>query len=132
MPELLSYLQGIVDRLGTSGIFVLTGSHQPEMQQSVSQTLAGRTAVLTLLPFSLSELRNYREEWKPFELITTSNYPRVHDRKLKPSRFFNGYLQTYIERDIRALINLKDLRSFQQFLTLLAGRTDNKLHFTQQ
>lgn len=130
MPELLSYLQGIVDRLGTSGIFVLTGSHQPELQQSVSQTLAGRTAVLTLLPFSLSELRNYREEWKPFELITTSNYPRVHDRKLKPSRFFNGYLQTYIERDIRALINLKDLRSFQQFLTLLAGRVGQIINYT--
>ena len=130
LPELLSYLQGIVDRMGTAGMFVLTGSHQPELQQSVSQTLAGRTAVLTLLPFSLSELRNYRKEWKPFELITTSSYPRVHDRKLKPSRFFNGYLQTYVERDIRALINLKDLRSFQQFLTLLAGRVGQIINYT--
>ena len=122
MPQLLSYIQGVVDRAGKNGMFILTGNHQPELHQSVSQTLAGRTAVLTLLPFALSELQNYHHGWNPFELIIKGAYPRLHQEDLKPVRFFNGYLQTYIERDFRALINLKDLRPFQQFLALLAGR----------
>lgn len=130
LPGLLSYIQGIVDQKKKAGMFILTGSHQPGLHQSVSQSLAGRTAVLTLLPFSLSELRNYRKNWEPFELIVKGAYPRVHDKDLKPSRFFNGYMQTYIERDVRALINLKDLRSFQQFFTLLAGRIGQVVNYT--
>jgi len=130
LPELLSYIQGIVDRKRKPGMFILTGSHQPRLHQSVSQSLAGRTAVLTLLPFSLSELRNYRNDWEPFDLIVKGAYPRLHEEGLKPSRFFNGYLQTYIERDVRALINLKDLTSFQQFFTLLAGRTGQLVNYT--
>jgi len=130
LPGLLSYIQGIVDQKKKTGMFILTGSHQPGLHQSVSQSLAGRTAVLTLLPFSLSELRNYRKNWEPFELIVKGAYPRVHDKDLKPSRFFNGYMQTYIERDVRALINLKDLRSFQQFFTLLAGRIGQVVNYT--
>jgi predicted AAA+ superfamily ATPase len=130
LPGLLSYIQGIVDREKKTGMFILTGSHQPGLHQSVSQSLAGRTAVLTLLPFSLSELRNYRKNWEPLDLIVKGAYPRVHDKDLKPSRFFNGYMQTYIERDVRALINLKDLRSFQQFFTLLAGRIGQVVNYT--
>lgn len=129
-PGLLSYIQGIVDRRKKAGMFILTGSHQPELHQSVSQSLAGRTAVLTLLPFSLSELKNYKKNWEPFELILKGAYPRLHEKGLKPARFFNGYMQTYLERDVRALINLKDLRSFQQFLTLLAGRIGQVLNYT--
>ena len=130
LPELLSYIQGIVDRGKKTGMFILTGSHQPELQQSVSQSLAGRTAVLTLLPFSLPELKNYKKNWDPFELILKGAYPRLHEKGLKPARFFNGYMQTYIERDVRALINLKDLRSFQQFFTLLAGRIGQVINYT--
>ena len=130
LPGLLSYIQGIVDREKKTGMFILTGSHQPGLHQSVSQSLAGRTVMLTLLPFSLSELRNYRKNWEPLDLIVKGAYPRVHDKDLKPSRFFNGYMQTYIERDVRALINLKDLRSFQQFFTLLAGRIGQVVNYT--
>jgi len=130
LPGLLSYIQGIVDREKKTGMFILTGSHQPGLHQSVSQSLAGRTAVLTLLPFSLPELRNYRKNWEPFEMIVKGAYPRLHDKDLKPSRFFNGYMQTYIERDVRALVNLKDLRSFQQFFTLLAGRIGQVINYT--
>jgi predicted AAA+ superfamily ATPase len=122
LPQLLSYIQGIVDGAKKRGMFILTGSHQPELHQSVSQTLAGRTAVLSLLPFSLSELKNYQEKWEPLELIIHGSYPRLHEEKLQPGRFFNGYLQTYIERDVHALINLKNLTQFHQFLMLLAGR----------
>jgi predicted AAA+ superfamily ATPase len=130
LPQLLSYIQGVVDRAKIKGMFILTGSYQPELHQSVSQTLAGRTAVLNLLPFSLIELRNYRTDWEALELIVNGSYPRLHEEKLKPGRFFNGYLQTYVERDVHALINLKDLRPFQQFLVLLAGRIGQIINYT--
>jgi len=130
LPQLLSYIQGMVDRSKKPGLFILTGSHQPELHQSVSQTLAGRTAVLTLLPLSLSELRNYQKDWEAFELIVKGAYPRLHEEGLKTARFFNSYLQTYVERDVRALINLKDLRMFQQFIRLLAGRIGQIANYT--
>lgn len=123
LPELLSYLQGVVDRDGGKGRFILTGSHQPRLHEAVSQSLAGRTAVLTLWPFSLAELRHYVSARDPFDLIVRGCYPRVHEEKLDVRRFYNGYLQTYVERDVRALIQLRDLSVFQKFLVLLAGRT---------
>ncbi|MCF8128902.1 MAG: ATP-binding protein [Deltaproteobacteria bacterium] len=129
IPDLLSYLQGVVDAGNKSAKFILTGSHQPEVHQAVSQTLAGRTAILTLLPFSLDEISHYEREWNPFDLIATGMFPRIHEEKLEPSRFFNGYVQTYVERDVRALINLKDLRLFQHFLILLAGRIGQVINY---
>jgi len=130
LPEMLSYLQGIVDRKNTAGMFVLTGSHQPEVHQAVSQTLAGRTALLTLLPFCLNELRCYKKDWDAFELMTKGAYPRLHQENLTVERFYNGYVQTYVERDVRSLINIKDLERFQQFLILLAGRTGQVINYT--
>ncbi|MBI5472192.1 MAG: ATP-binding protein [Ignavibacteriae bacterium] len=129
-PELLSYIQGIVDLSKQRGRFILTGSHQPELHAAVSQTLAGRTALLTLLPFCFNELRRYTKTLDAFELIVKGSFPRLHDEQLQPARFFNGYLRTYVERDVRALINLKDLRRFQQFLTLLAGRVGQVINYT--
>jgi predicted AAA+ superfamily ATPase len=130
LPLLLSYIQGIVDNKRKPGIFILTGSHQPEVHQAVSQTLAGRTAILTLLPFSLPELRIYNKEWETYDLLLKGGFPRIHEERLNPVRFFNGYLQTYVERDVRALVNLKELRPFQQFLMLLAGRLGNVVNYT--
>lgn len=127
-PELLSYLQGVVDRESGKGRYILTGSHQPRLHEAVSQSLAGRTAVLNLWPFSLAELRHYASAWDSFELIVRGCYPRVHEEKLDPRRFYNGYLQTYVERDVRALIQLRDLSAFQKFLVLLAGRTGQVLN----
>ena len=122
LPALLSYLQGIVDQSGYPGQFILTGSHQPRLHEAISQSLAGRTAMLTLWPFSISELLRYKPAWNPFELIVRGCFPRLHEEGLETRRFYNGYIQTYIERDLRALIQLRDLSQFQQFLTLLAGR----------
>jgi len=130
LPLLLSYIQSIVDKVQKPGMFILTGSHQPNLHQAVSQSLAGRTAVLTLLPFSFNELKNYRSEWEAYDLITKGTFPRLHENDLQPERFFNGYLQTYVERDVRALINLKELGRFQQFLTLLAGRIGQMANYT--
>jgi predicted AAA+ superfamily ATPase len=122
LPALLSYIQSIVDKSRTRGRFILTGSHQPELHAAISQSLAGRTAVLTLWPFSLHELRSYKTAQDPFDLIVKGCFPLLHEEDLEPRRFFNSYLQTYVERDVRALIQLRDLSQFQQFLTLLAGR----------
>jgi len=69
----------------------------------------------TLWPFSFSELRQYKPDWDAFDLIVAGCFPRVHDQKLDPRRFYNGYLQTYVERDVRALIQLRDLNQFQIF-----------------
>ena len=130
LPELLSYIQGIVDHKRQSGMFILTGSHQPDVHQVVSQTLAGRTALLALLPFSLAELRKYKKEWDPYDLIVKGCFPRLHELNLNPGRFFNGYIQTYVERDVRTLINVKDLDVFQKFLTILAGRIGQVTNYT--
>jgi len=130
LPALLSYIQGIVDRVGKPGMFILTGSHQPRLHEAISQSLAGRTAMLTLWPFSLSELRHYKSSWGAFELIVRGSFPRLHEENLEPRRFYNSYLQTYVERDVRALINLRDLSQFQNFLTLLAGRVGQIVNFT--
>ncbi len=127
-PDLLSYIQGIVDN--SSARYILTGSHQPLLHEAISQSLAGRTAMLTLWPFSISELRSYKKDWNPFELIVRGGFPRLHDESLDPRRFFNNYLQTYIERDVRTLIQLRDLKQFQIFLTLLAGRVGQLLNLT--
>jgi len=130
LPTLLSYIQGIVDKAGKPGMFILTGSHQPRLHEAISQSLAGRTAMLTLWPFSLSELRRYKPDWGAFELIVRGCFPRLHEEGLEQRRFYNGYLQTYVERDVRALIHLRDLSRFQQFLTLLAGRVGQVVNFT--
>ena len=122
LPVLLSYIQGIADKARRPGQFILTGSHQPKLHEAISQSLAGRTAMLTLWPFSLSELRHYKSTWEPFDLIVRGCFPRLHEDGLEPRRFYNSYLQTYVERDVRALIQLRDLSQFQKFLTLLAGR----------
>ncbi len=134
LPLLLSYLQGVVDEAALTGTrvrYVLTGSHQPLLHEAITQSLAGRTAILNLWPFSLPELRGYSDvPLQPFELVVRGFYPRVHQESLDPRRFFNAYLQTYVERDVRALIQLRDLSVFQRFLTLLAGRVGQLVNAT--
>lgn len=131
VPALLSYLQGIIDNDQTPGRFVLTGSHQPEVHQAVTQSLAGRTAILELLPFSVGEIQQYaRPALSPFEMILQGFYPRLHEHQLRPNRFYSSYLSTYIERDIRKLINLKDLTRFEHFLRLVAGRIGQLVNYS--
>lgn len=129
LPALLSYVQGMVDKGGRRWRFILTGSHQPQLHEAISQSLAGRTAMLTLWPFSLHELRRYDKPRNPFDLIVRGCFPRLHEEGLEPRRFYNGYLQTYVERDVRALIQVHDLSQFQKFLTLLAGRVGQVVNF---
>jgi hypothetical protein len=100
----------------------LAGSHQPQLHAAINQSLSGRTAMLALWPFSLQEVRCYAPPPSPFDLIHRGFFPRLHEEGLEPRRFYNSYLQTYVERDVRTLIQLRDLSLFQKFLTLLAGR----------
>ncbi len=131
VPQLLSYLQGIIDESPKPGRFILTGSHQPQVHHAVSQSLAGRTAVLELLPFSLDELGQYKIKTdSPFEAIIKGFYPGLHENNLRPGRFFGSYVATYVERDIRTLINLTDLTRFEEFLRLLAGRIGQLVNYS--
>jgi len=130
VPQLLSYLQGMIDADRSPGRFVLTGSHQPQVHQAISQSLAGRTAVLELLPFTIAEVRRYKQHPQdPFEWIHRGFYPGLHENKLQSSRFFRSYMATYIERDLRMLIHLKDLSQFETFLRLLAGRVGQLVNY---
>lgn len=123
LPELLSYLQGWVDRDPTAkGRFILTGNHQPRLPAAIGQSLAGRTAVLTLWPLTVPELRQYGRALNVWDLVVRGSYPRVHEDALDARRFYASYVQTYVERDVRALVQLRDLTLFQKFLVLLAGR----------
>ncbi len=122
-PQLLNYLQGIVDSEGRNGRFVLTGSHQLELRAAITQSLAGRTGLLHLLPLSIAELNAAGIRFDRFEdYIHHGFLPRIHDQQQRPYTAYANYYQTYVERDVRQLINLKDASLFEKFIKLLAGR----------
>jgi len=123
VPALLSDLQPIVDDQGWNSKFILTGSAQFELMNGISQSLAGRTALLRLLPFSLPELRTSAAFPRGVDdMIFKGFYPRVHDRKLNPTQAYGDYIETYVERDLRRLVAVKNLGPFRTFVKLCAGR----------
>src|SRR5688572_5430703 len=123
VPELLSYLQVAVDSRRDNGCYVLTGSHQLALREAITQSLAGRTAILHLLPFSIAELIEHQLGFnRPEEYIYQGFLPRIYDQKQRPTPAYSNYYQTYVERDVRQLINLKDTAQFQKFMKLVAGR----------
>ena len=130
MPQLLSYIQVLADEIQLPGHFIITGSNQLALANSVSQSLAGRTAILSLLPFSMTELKQSAQPLTRSvdELLIKGFFPKVHTSNQQPKDVYKFYLQTYVERDVRQLINLKDLRIFQQFLKLCAGRIGQMLN----
>jgi predicted AAA+ superfamily ATPase len=122
-PDLLSYIQVEVDSGKGNGRFVLTGSHQLSLREAISQSLAGRTAILNLLPFSIHELRQAKIEFDRFEdYCFTGFMPRIYEQSQRPTTAYANYYQTYVERDVRQLIQLKDVSLFEKMLKLLAGR----------
>jgi uncharacterized protein len=130
-PELPSYLQGMVDADPQPGRFVLTGSQQFELMTQVTQSLAGRTAVLRLLPFTLAEAARLKGSSAPPDLastLLTGFYPRIHDKSLNPSQALADYFATYVERDLRQLAAVHDLQRFERFVRLCAGRTGQLLN----
>jgi len=129
-PHLISYLQGMVDESGQVGQFVLTGSHQLELRAAITQSLAGRTGILHLLPFSIAELAAAKITFDSFEeYIFTGFLPRVYDQNQRPNTAYSNYYQTYIERDVRQIIQLKDASLFDKFMRLLAGRSGQVINY---
>ena len=122
VPDLLSAIQLEVDRRGGNGMFVLTGSHQPRLREGVSQSLAGRTGLLTLLPFSIRELANAGIVLDRDEYMFKGFLPAVYDRNQDPNDAYEAYYRTYVEKDVRQLINVSHQSGFELFLRLLAGR----------
>lgn len=146
-PDLFSYIQGIVDEQNRPGQFVLTGSQNFLLLEKISQTLAGRCAVLHLLPFSLAELTGrpassptgipritthppQAPRWKLGELLFSGFYPRIHDKKLPPQDWLGNYYQTYLERDVRNVLQVGDLEAFGRFVHLCAGRNGQLLNLS--
>jgi predicted AAA+ superfamily ATPase len=128
-PELFSWLQGIVDEEQRPGHFILTGSQQFGLLSGITQSLAGRVALLNLLPFTANELRQADELPATLdETLHKGSYPPIYDRQLDPSTWYANYVQTYLERDVRQLLNVRDLNQFQRFLRLCAGRSGQLLN----
>ncbi len=132
IPDLLSYLQVESDKQKINGQFIITGSQSLLLSEKVSQTLAGRTAILKLLPFSLDELtgiseysKNNYEEW-----IFRGFYPRIYDQKIGADEFYPFYFETYLQRDVRELQNVRDLTLFSNFVRLCAGRIGQLIDYS--
>ncbi|MCB9664427.1 MAG: ATP-binding protein [Alphaproteobacteria bacterium] len=131
VPELLSWMQVEVDERADPGRFVLTGSNQQALSAAVPQTLAGRTSVLTLLPPDLGELGRFPKP--PDDLWTTlwtGAFPRIHDTGMPADRWLGSYVATYVERDVRQLVNVVDLLPFSTFLRLAAARTGQETNLS--
>ncbi len=125
-PELFSYIQRIVDE-NRQIQFILTGSSNFLLMEKISQTLAGRTAVLHLLPFSLQELEPLADSYE--NLIFKGQYPRIYDRAIPPTDFYPSYIQTYVDRDVRMIKNIGDINAFILFTQLCAGRIGQPLNY---
>ena len=146
-PVLFSYIQGIVDEKYVPGRFIFTGSNQFHLMKNITQTLAGRTAVVNLFPFSLSELLS-KPAFNPISIESLTEtksikpslnienylfkgfYPPVYDKGYEPYDWFSGYYRTYVERDIREIANITNLEAFQKFIHLCAGRCGQILNLS--
>ena len=128
-PDLFSYLQGVVDADGRLGRFILTGSSQFDLIESITQSLAGRASLMTLLPFSLAELQAVnRAPTSVDELLFQGLFPPVHVRPVDPAIWLQDYVSTYVERDVRQMLKVQDLATFQRFVQLCAGRVGQLLN----
>lgn len=130
VPELLSWIQVEVDEQPQPGRYILTGSHQFELTHHIAQSLAGRTALLKLLPLSMAECRPLATvaTQTTDELIHCGGYPRIYADKLDPSIVLGDYFETYVQRDLRELVQLRHLAEFEKFVRLAAGRVGQVLN----
>ncbi len=130
-PELLSWIQVAVDDdPELLGAYILTGSHQMQLRQAITQSLAGRTALLTLFPFALNELEKTDIQHEREVLIHKGFMPRLHHMNIRPGRFYRDYFQTYVERDVRKLMSIANSQAFELFLRLLAGRVGSQINYS--
>jgi hypothetical protein len=130
-PALFSHLQGIVDNDRQAGRFILTGSQQFSLLAGVSQSLAGRAGVTRLLPLAASEIPAVSTGNLSINtLLLMGGYPALHTQTIQPQDWFSSYIATYVERDVRQVMNVQDLTTFQRFLRLCAGRTGQLLNLS--
>lgn len=131
VPELLSYLQQILDESTEKGKFILSGSNNFLLQEKITQSLAGRAAYMDLLPLSVGELKTL-DKW-PLPLSTAlfeGGYPAIHAESIPPSDFFNAYIRTYVERDVRQIKNIGNILLFERLLALCASRVGQQINFS--
>lgn len=131
-PDLTGYIQTLVDQDPRPGRFILTGSQNFAIREGISQSLAGRTAILHLLPPSLEELRRFPSPPEGlFETLFAGSFPRIHDQGIAPDIWLEDYLGTYVQRDVRTLLNIGDLDTFLTFLKLCAGSSGQELNLSR-
>lgn len=131
-PGLMSYLQEEVDERPRPGRFVLTGSQHFGLSEAITQSLAGRIALLHLLPPSFDELQRFGDQGGDlWHVVWAGAFPRIHHRGLAPPAWLEDYVATYIQRDVRQVLNVTDLDSFSAYLSLLAGRTARELNLSR-
>jgi predicted AAA+ superfamily ATPase len=118
-PQLFSYIQQVVDDSGLTGQYVLSGSQNFLLLEKITQSLAGRVYLMELLPLSHDEISTVQQQ-EVFDEIVKGSYPRVYDKDIQPRDFYPGYVRTYVERDVKTIINVQDLALFRKFLSLLA------------
>ncbi|MFO7727583.1 MAG: ATP-binding protein [Desulfonatronovibrio sp.] len=127
-PELLSYLQPMVDEDPAPGRFILTGSQQFNIREALSQSLAGRTGLLTLLPFDWLEIQSFLEVYHADKLMLHGFYPRLHQMRINPTQAMADYFETYVQRDVRQLVQIRNVAAFERFVKLCAGRVGQLLN----
>lgn len=131
VPDLFSYIQVMVDKNQVAGQFILTGSQNFSLSENISQTLAGRIALLSLLPLSIQELKGSRYAVTDYEeLLFKGTYPSLYKSPVSPTDWYPNYIKTYVERDVRQLKNVSDLNRFQTFVKLCSGRIGQILNLT--
>lgn len=129
-PDLLSYIQVMVDENDIPGQFILSGSQNFAISNIVSQSLAGRTAMLTLLPLTIAELKDLNSEADADNYLINGFFPRIYKSQINYTDYYRDYLHTFVERDIRQLANIKDLTLFQKFIRLCAGRIGQVVNYS--
>lgn len=129
-PNLFSYLQGIVDEKKQMCLFVLTGSHQFSLNEKISQSLAGRVGYIHLLPFTLHEITSAGIQIDIEQLLYQGCYPPIYDRHIPATNWYLNYIDTYLHKDVRTLLDIKDLRSFHRFLKMCAARSGQLLNLS--
>lgn len=131
VPELFNYMQGILDQTQKDGFYILTGSNNFLLQQSISQSLAGRIGYIDLLPLSYAEIIQFKQkDYSIEELILNGCYPELYDKNRKPTLWYPAYIRTYIERDVKQIRNIENSLVFNRFLQLCAGRTGQQLNIS--
>lgn len=130
VPDLLSELKVLADEKRRNGLFVLTGSEQFRLSESISESLAGRTALLRLLPFSLSERAAAGGSSDVDDILYSGFFPRIHDQGLEPRQALSFYFETYVERDVRRIGEIRNLTAFERFVRLAAGRVGQLLNLS--